>query len=547
MVLSGSSLRLKIELSVLIASLAANVLALALPLVMIQVYDRIIPRSGFETLAVLSAGLLVAALADFLLRMARGRLLAIAGARFETAAYDLSFRSLLRFDALDDRADQGVLSDRLANIERLRRHHSSEAATAVLDVPFIVIFVSVMTLIAPALGVAICAITICSLLIVFVQRRQILRLNLERQERDARRHSFLAETIESIEMIKSLGIETPILRRFEWFMSVSAAITCDLTRRINFTQGVISSISLAAPILIAGIGSYLVVHQQMSAGGLAAAVLLTSRIIQPTLRMEAMISGERDIRRSRQDLKNLVEAADAPTGQTPLEQVLRISLDRIAVRENAAPGPAIELYYGDCVLLSGTDGADRSALLAAIAGHATPLHGEVRLNGMPTRDFSADDLQDRISLLRPDYTMLSGTLLDNLTCFEVDKYHRKALELCEEMGIASAISRHADGLSADVAAHGADSLPKSVHDGALLVAGLVKSPDVILFDEANAGLDLTTDARMIEMLRRRIPHSITVIVSHRPSYQALANRHLILDAGSLRLETASQRLRESAS
>ena len=523
---------------IVVASLVANTLGLALPLMMIQVYDRIIPRQGYETLTVLAAGLLVAAVAEFTIRMARGHLFALGGLRFDCFAYDQAFKRLLQFGTVSQTHDRGIDHDRMESIERVRKSHASEAATALLDIPFIFLFIAVMALISPIMGAAICVFSILSVAIVLVQRRKILRDSEERQERDRKRHSFLMETLEGIEMIKSLGIEALMQRRYERLMSVSTYITHQISGRINFTQGVTAAIGLVAPVMMSGIGSLLVISGQMSIGGLAATVLLTSRVIQPTLRIEALLAGQRDVKRAERDVDDLLNAPILHQGQTGVQKIEDLQFENVSLSMHGSDNflfqdVSIQFQKGDCIHLTGQEGSGRSLFLALIAGHVTPSSGRILINGLPMENILAQSLSDRISLLSSDYTLLEGTVLENLTAFEVDRYHEVAFDLAKELGISDFISHHSDGLGMRVAAGTATSLPKSIHDGILLISGLVRTPDIILFDEANAGLDRQTDLQMIEILRRRIPETIVFMVTHRPSYIALANRRFTLRNGQL--------------
>ncbi|ABG30295.1 ABC transporter ATP-binding protein [Roseobacter denitrificans] len=530
--------RLRRNPHVVVASLCANVLGLALPLAMIHVYDRIIPREGYATLAVLAAGLATAALADFMIRMARGRLMAAASNRFETEAYHRAFRNLLATGTRLRDASPGVLHDHVESIERVRKHHASEAASAMLDLPFIVLFIAVMALISPVLGISVCILALLSMGIVWFQRRKILELNTFRQSRDQQRHSFLMEAIDGVEMIKSLGIEDLMQRRYERLMSVNAAITHDLSRRVTLTQGITSAIGLMAPVLMAGVGSFLVIDGQMSVGGVAASVLLTGRVIQPMLRIEALLAGEADVKRSEKQAHELLQADTAASGTRKIDRIDSIVFSNVTIARHPDKKPlfeniSLQLQRGDCVLLTGADGCGRSTLLSVMAGRARPTSGTVRINGLASDDIDQEILCDRISTLSPDYTMLDGTLLENLTAFDVPRHQKQAFKLAEELGISSFISHHSDGLSLQVAARNANSLPKAIHDGIVLISGLVRCPDVILFDEANVGLDRNIDQNMLQALRRRIPEAIIVIVTHRPSYMALANRVLQIRDGRL--------------
>lgn len=523
---------------VVAASLCVNLLGLALPLVMIQVYDRIIPKEGYATLSVLAIGLATAALADFMIRLARGRLMAIASGRFETEAYRRAFSNLLQNGTPLDDLDPGVLHDRVESIERVRKHHASEAAAALLDLPFIFLFIGVMALISPVLGLSVCVLALLSMGIVWFQRREILKLNTFRQSRDQQRHSFLVEAIEGIEMIKSLGIEDLMQRRYERLMSVNAAITHDLSQRVTLTQGITSSIGLMAPVLMAGVGSFLVIDGQMSVGGVAASVLLTGRVIQPMLRIEALLAGEADVKRSEDQTHELLHARARHSGSKTLDRIDQIALRDVTVAPRPDKPPLFEnvsltLRRGDCVALTGAEGCGRSVLLSVLSGRLRPTAGALFVNGVLLADIDQDALSDRISTLSPDYTMLEGTLLENLTAFDTARYQEPAFKLADEMGISNFISRHSDGLSLQVAARNANSLPKAIHDGVILISGLVRAPDVILFDEANVGLDRAIDQNMVQVLRRRMPKAIIVMVTHRPSYLALANRIVRVEAGSL--------------
>ncbi len=517
----------------------ANLLGLAMPIVMIQVYDRIIPNEAFETLTALAIGLTLAIVADNAIRIARGQILALAGARFEVQAYDRAFEKLLSVVSTSDKDESpGTLYNRLMSIERVRAFHTSAAAAALLDIPFIVIFIALMALIAPALGATILALVLIVFVTVQTLRRKVLHLNIERQEMDGRRHSFLVETLAGIEMIKSLGVEDFMERRYERLMSGAAPLSAELSRRVQFIQGVTGAIGMLAPVLTAGVGSLLVINDQMTVGGMAAAVLLTGRIIQPALRIEALITGEQDLKRSEREYVELMEASETEASIDTLMKVDQIELSDVVWKVEGSDAPIIDkvslkLERGDCLAILGGEGSGRTVLLSLIAGFLKPELGTVHVNGEPIDRYSLESRARRISLLTRNHSLLEGTLLENITAFQEDLYLEEALALTAELGIDEFISRHPSGLSMKVSGTNSSGLPVSVHDGVLLIAGLVSRPDVILFDEANAGLDHKADQQMIRILKTRRKDCITLLVTHRPSYLALATQVLELVNGKL--------------
>ena len=544
--------RLRWDPTIVAASLLTNLFALALPLAMLQVYDRVIPNGGTATLAALAAGLGVVALADLAVRVARGQLIAAAAARFEAATQERALDRILRAGADPFwTGDDVPLIDRFAAIERLRRHHGSEAAVAFLDLPFIAVFLAVMTVISPVLGSGALAITALALVLVWLHRRRINRLGDERLQRDHRRHAFLSESIEGIEAIRGLGVEPSMERRYERLMAGSAAITHDLAGAVNYTQGLAGTLALMSPVVMSGLGSYLVITGQMTVGGLAAGVLLTGRIIQPALRIEALLAGERDTAGAARALGGLLRAPNLGEGRVRAERIDAIELEDVSwsPAPDARPvidGVSLVLRRGDCVSIEGEDGSGRTTLLTLIAGHRRPTGGRVTVDGTDLREIDPACLADRMSLLSPDHRMLSGTLFENLAALQPGRLGRDALALAREMGVDEAVAAHHEGYAAAVGARGADGLPNAVHDGVLLVAGLVGRPDVILFDEANSHLDARADQALRALLQRRIPEAITVLVTYRPSFKALAGRHYALSDGRLRrLEPPAEARRAS--
>jgi ATP-binding cassette subfamily C protein LapB len=475
---------------------------------------------------------------DYLVRRARSHLISVRTFRNEI---DIHRKVLSRvLDAGIDRSYFGAigLPERFASIGRIRKHNGSELAAAALDIPFIMLFITVMAMISPVMGLGAGLLAVISLFTVRILRRRILALTQQRQERDKRRHAFLTESLAGIETIRSLGIEPSMLRRYERFMAGSVPITRDLSGLVNFTQGVAGTISLVSPVLMAGLGALLVISDRMTMGGLAAAIVLTGRIIQPTLRIEALLAGERDIRLAKRDVQDMLAAPVLIEGREPLAEITRLSLDSVAAAHPSTGGMlfsevSLDLRRGECISISGADGSGRSTLLSLLAGQALPAEGGVAVNGRPMTCFDPDDIVSRIAWLSPDDTMFSGSLLDNMTGFCRERHASEAIALSKQLGLHDFIMRHPEGYELKLGPEVGATLPRSVHDAAILVSGLVRRPDVILFDEANLSLDTPTDAALRCELEWRKPDTILVLVTYRPSLRSLADRHFRLAEGRL--------------
>ena len=535
----GSEIRaLRFDPPVLAASFACNLLALATPLLILHVFDRVIPNAAGATLATFAAAAVAVALADYALRLARGHLVAVAGFRFEVETHRRALARVLHPGADLALAGADDLADRFASIGRVRRHYGGEAAMALLDLPFVLLFLTALALISPALGGVAAALAVGSAAIVWLHRGPIIALGHARLDRDRRRHAFLAETLEGFEAIRGMGAEPAVQRRYERMMSASVPLTRDLVARIGGAQGLTASLALAAPAVLATVGAALAIEGRMTVGGLAAGVLLTARVIQPVLRLEALAAGERDVRPALADVLGLLGAPRRSPGLAPAPAIETVELRGVrwtppGAAEPVLRGVDLSLRRGDCVAIEGADGAGRTTLLSLIAGFLTPEAGEIRIDGAPLAHIDPAEMSRRIRILSPDHTLLHGTLLENLTAFRPAETQETALALARDLGIDRFIAQHPDGLGLKLSARGGGALPKSVQDAVLIVSALADRPDVILFDEANVGLDHRADAALRALLARLKPETILVLVTYRPSLQALADRRCRLEGGVL--------------
>lgn len=532
--------RVRHDPNIILASATANFLGMALPLTMIQIYDRIIPSAGYETLTVLGIGVVSAILAEAAVRLARGALLSRAGAKFELKVYDQAINALTQYNHTSiSSCSAGELSNRLRSIDKVRSHYCSEAAAGLLDIPFIAIFLIMMLAISPQLAATISTFLIFVFFAVRFMRNKNLKLSIAREEADTRRQSFIVQSLFGIEFIKSLGIEQLMERRYERLMSGSAPIGAQLSTQVQLNQGLTSVIGLLAPILTTSVGAYLVIAGSMSVGSLAASVLLTGRIVQPVLRIEAFLGGQNAIQHSENDLVSIVSppiSDDTPANS--LIDLRTIEVSNLSWQPDASVRPVLSnihlsLSRGDCVSISGGEGSGKSSFLSILSGQISPSDGVITLNGRDMKEYRQSEICNTFSTLTRDNRLLDGTLKENLTGFKGDEYLPRALEIASALGIDKFIEKHSSGLGMRVFSGGKSGLPNAIEDSVVMIGGLANNPDVILFDDANSRLDAEQDVRLLQYLSELQPNVIIVMITHRPSYLRLAKRHFELVKGEL--------------
>lgn len=516
------------------ASVASNLLGLAIPLAMIQIYDRIIPNEAYETLIVLAAVVLTTVVAEMLLRGARHFLLGLAGQRFEFTAYAAALRAIMNQPSVEaSRQNEGTLFTQLSSIDRLREIYTGPSIMALLDLPFAFLFLFVIMLISPFTGGAVLVVLSIAFLILRSSRTKVTALQEQRKEIEAQRHSFLAEVLRAMSSVKSQGIEGFMRRRYERLLSRSGEKTFDMNARIHTAQGFAGAIGSLAPLFVCCIGAYSVIHDAMTVGSLAAMVLLTGRIVQPVLQFEAFLAGSETARNAREDLDAILNLPTAPDGKNGLWGVCK--LDLVDVETEAEPrtgmwfeGLNVSLKTGDCITLDAPNPLYQSAFLRVLGAEAAFRRGQYLINDQPAEAFRSADRAEAVRLLGPESQLIEGTIMENMTNFAPDLHRHRALALASEIGVDRFFSESADGYETQIGSSNDVSLPKSIADATLIVSGLVTEPDVILFDEANAALDLETDQKLLTLLERLRPNSIIVLVTGRPSFRNIATGSLDL-------------------
>ena len=522
------------RVDILVASLTINMLSLAMPIVILQVYDRIIPNSSIETLVFLITGLGVALVIDALLRAARSYMAGWAGARFEHAAGCRAVERLLgaKLDAVETDA-VGVQLDRLAAIDALRDFYASQGPLILVDLPFIVVFIALIYWIAGPL-VAVPLVLLCLIGIVALLAGYRLRAALRaRAQMDERRYSFIVELLAGIHTIKAMAMETLMLRRYERLLEGNARCIYDVTFHANLSQGFGLLSSQLTMVAISTAGSLMVLNGQLTVGGLAACTLLAGRTMQPLLRAMGIWRQFQATRIGRDRLAEIYALAPeaAPT-MAPMPEITgAIELDDVHFRyEDSAEAPwllngiSLKVRPGETIGIRGANGVGKSTLLWLIAGALRPERGRVLYDDRDAADHDPRSLRRQIAFLPQQGVLFEGTLMENLTMFGDRATVDEAIESTRALDLDQAVARLPRGFETPVGDSSAETLPGGLRQMIVIARGLLHDRRVMLFDEANTSLDQSADQRLRQRLQQLKGSRTMVLVSYRPSILNLADR-----------------------
>ncbi|MFZ5609440.1 MAG: peptidase domain-containing ABC transporter [Pseudomonadota bacterium] len=536
---------------VLAASLALNLTSLALPLVVLQVYDRIIPHRAFSTLSLLIVGLLLALILDAVLRMARSLIAGWAGAQYEHAAGMQAVARILKAD-LDsiEAVPAGKHLDRLSSIDPVRDFYASQASLALVDIPFAVLFLGLLGLIAGSLVIVptlLMVVFAAAALWVGHHLRQALAA---RSMLDDRRYNFIIEVLSGIRTVKALAMERLMQRRYERLMESCAGAGHDVGYWSGIAQGVGALFGQATMVIVASIGSLYVIDGRISVGALAACTLLAGRTVQPVLRALGIWTRFQSIRIAEGQLAE-VSALAPETGtdghRPPAPPIETLCLANAQVHFAGAAAPVLDavdltVARGRLIAIQGRNGSGKSTLLWALMAGVPLSRGQVLLNGQAAALFDLASMRRQIAYLPQRAVLFQGTVLDNLTGFAGHDHEEEALRLAAVLGLDAVFARLPDGFETIVGNSAVNTIAAGVTQRIAMVRALVRRPRVILFDEANSGLDMAADERLKHLLLAAREDAGVVMVTHRPSLLRVADEiHELRDGRLATLAPAPRR------
>ncbi len=527
--------------TVMAASLALNLFGAALPIFTLQIYDRVIPNAAIDTLTLLSALLLAVLFGEALMRAARGHLAAWTGARYEHETGVRVIERLLDADQAALRGESpGQQLERLAAIDRLREFYANQGATIAIDLPFALVFGALIWLIAGDLAyVAFGAFALFAILALMIGGA-LHRALARRADSDDRRTSFMIEILSGITTVKALTMERQMMRRYERLMDGAAAAAHRVAYISAVSQSLGGLFSNLTVVALAAYGSLMVLDGVITVGQLAASTLLAGRMMQPLLRAMGIWTNFQSIRVARKRLKALDDLPQEPSQSQQVAIVGEgaIRFDGVTFAYPGAKAPILQnadlaITPGDCVAIVGANGGGRSTVLSLISGALRPQAGRILFDG---RALGAKDPRpgpSEIAVLPRQGVVFHGSLIDNLTAFRRGPVVDRALDLAMRLGLDAYVAGLPDGYETEIRGGQTETLPGGVRQRVAIVRALADDPRIVLFDEANNGLDHESNEKLLALLREMKGRTTLVLVSYQPSVLRLADRTFELKDGIL--------------
>jgi ATP-binding cassette, subfamily C, bacterial LapB len=536
-------------LHVALATLLVNVLSIAVSLYVMNVYDRVVPNRTYETLWVLTIGTLGALFFDFIARIMRGRLIDVAGKRADLEISSGLFQRLLGIQLIQKPASSGAFVSNLRDFESIRDVLTSASLTALIDMPFFLLFVAVIASIAPPLAivplVAIFAVVTIGLLVQAPLARSIR----DSMKEASQRQGLAVETVEGLETLKVNNAQAHAQQRWEWYSDTVARASLKSRHLSNLVSSGTAVISQLATIATVVIGVYLIHEGELSMGGLIGAVILCGRAIAPLGQLASLSMRLQQARTAFDGLQALIDkTGDRDPERTYLSlQKVRGEISFSGVDFSHDPNGStlfrnlnLKIRAGERVAILGRTGSGKSTLLRLAAGLYEPTSGLVMLDGIDLRQIDPAELRSAIGLMPQDARLFLGTLRENLDIARNDRERDddSLIDVLRRFGLDQFIARHPRGIDMPL---GEDGLGLSTGQKRLvnLARLALRDPAVALFDEPTSGLDPGTEMQVLQSISKwaRTGRDRTlVIVTHRPRVLEFVDRVVVVEQGRIAID-----------
>lgn len=526
---------------VIYASLFVNVLALALPVFTMNVYDRVVPNAAFETLWVLAVGVLIAVFADVGLRVMRGYFLDYSARRIDVDLSAAILEKTLGMRLENKPVSVGSYASNLRSFEFLRDITTSASLTGFIDIPFAVVFLLVVAWISPYLLIPIVIGIVALLLLALIMRPRLERLTETTYAASAQRNATLIETLSGLETLKAMGAESVMQRRWE---EATRFLASQNLRSKNLQQWLSQSSSALqrfVQMFVIVLGVYLISVGQLSMGGLIACTMISSRATAPFAKLGSLITQYQNARVAMQSMDALFGTpSEYREGSAYLSresfngdyEFKKVSFKYPNTELQSLSEASLKIKAGEHIAVLGRVGSGKSTLSKLALGLFQATDGEIRVDGIDIRQLDPHEYRGSVGYVPQEVTLFTGTLRDNISLGRPFITDAQLVRAVERAGIADWVNRHPLGFDMPISERG-DSVSGGQKKCIAVARALVTEPNILILDEPTGGTDQTTERTIIESLSEFMKGRTLIVVTHRNSLLALVDRIVVVDRGKI--------------
>lgn len=531
---------LPIYRDVLVASLLINIFAVASPLFIMNVYDRVVPNYAFDTLWVLFVGVIIIFTFDLLLKVLRGYFVDIAGKRVDLDLSAQLYHHVLGIKMAARPESVGAFANNLEEFESIRNFITSATITTLVDIPFVVIFLAVIWLVGgPIVLVPVIAIPLIlgyALLLQPVIKQSVNRV----MSGAARKNATLVESLVGIETVKALGAENR--QQSRWESAVEYIAHWGIRSRMLSSSVVNIAIYLQQMAVIGVVvyGVYLIADGNLSLGGLIAAVILTSRVLAPMAQVANLATHYHQASNALKTVSSILRLPAefdstrnylSPNKINGAIEFEAVTFSYPGESKKALNNVSVSIKPGERVGVIGRTGSGKSTFGKLIAGLYSENDGFVRIDGVDVRQINPVLLRKNIGYMPQDVILFSGTMKENIVFGKEDTVHDEdIIHAAEQSGVMKVIKSHPSGFDMHIGERG-NGLSGGQRQGVAIARAMLGNPRILIMDEPSNSMDNATEVELKSRLREYAANKTFVLITHKASMLDIVDRLVVFEGG----------------
>ncbi|WP_439328152.1 type I secretion system permease/ATPase [Lonepinella sp. BR2357] len=532
---------------VILATFVINFLALVSSLYVMNVYDRVIPNKSYETLWVLSIGVMIAIAFEFVAKMIRGHLTDIAGKKADLIISSALFRRVLALRMSDKPVSSGSYANNLRDFESVRDFMTSASLLALVDLPFILMFVFVMFLIAGKLAIVPLIIIPTVILVGFLVQPMMAKFINESMREGSQRQGLAVEAVEGIETIKTNNAASWAQTRWDYYTARTASSQTKTKDLSNFVVNFSTALQQLNTVFAVLYGTYLI-HSEVEAeritmGALIATVILSGRALAPLGQIAGLATR---LQQARLAFKGVEDIISRPSERAEDRNYIslehmhgQIAFNQVGFKYVKEGMPALQnvsvtINPGEKVAILGKIGSGKTTMLNLASGLFEPEKGSVTIDGVDVRQIDPNYLRSQVVLLGQHPRLFLGTLRDNMNLARSDSFttDQELLAALQRFGLDRMIQGHPRGLDMPLGENGM-GLSGGQRQIVALSRMTLKNPKVVLLDEPTNSLDSGSEDVVLNAIAHWAKSRTMVVVTHRMQVLKIVDRVIVVDNGQV--------------
>jgi len=537
--------RKSVFIDAVLATALVSLLALAASLYSMQVFDRVIPNQGFETLWVLTVGVTLSICLEFFLKQVRSHTVDKACNDVDHELSEWFFNRMLGIRMEVRPASVGTLASQIKGFEMVRGVLASTSLFVLADVPFALFFILVIALVGGwVVLVPLVALPIALVTGVMFQR-VIQRHTRENLSASNRKTGLLVEAVDGAEALKSNSAEWTVQARWNRLVAETSFAEQSIRNYSSLSQNMTVGLQQLSYVVLVAVGAYFVTLNELTMGGLLACSIIGNRAMMPIVQLPSVMVQWALARAAIDGLEQIIalpnedDEAHQNIVLQSIEGGLRFERARFAygmVDRMALEVERLEIRPGERVGLIGAIGSGKSTLLKLASGLYRPAEGKLFLGGMDMSQLAPSVVREIVGYLPQETRLFSGSLRDNLLLGLPDPGEEAILAAARRTGLIELISGQPKGLALEIT-EGGRGVSGGQKQLIALTRMLLARPRVWLLDEPTGAMDSVSEARVVNLLSELAAEGVTLVVTtHKTALLPLLDRLIVLQGGRLLLD-----------